>query len=221
VETTGVNLYTKLAHSVVSMDENKAAALAQEVLEKGLNVNLAITRGLIRGMETAGKRYENGEYFIPELLLCSDVFNAGLRILKPHLAENSRIVKQSNTKAVIGVVEGDTHVIGKDMVKVMLETAGFQMIDLGFDVPIYLFMEKALSEGAGLICMSSLMSTSLIGMKDAINLLEKEQVRGKFKVLVGGASVSSDYARAIGADGYAPNAVAAVRTAKKLMKKAI
>jgi dimethylamine corrinoid protein len=212
-------IYKELADSVVTLNEDKVVSLSQEVLEQKLDANQAITCGLIRGMEIVGRKYENDEYFIPELLIGSDVMNAGLRILEPYIKDHEPAGKLPNVKAVIGVMEGDTHVIGKNLVKIMLENAGFQMVDLGPDVPIRQFMERAVKEEAGMICMSSLMSTSLLAMKDVMGLLEKEGVRDRFKVLVGGASVSAAYARSIGADGFAPNAVAAARVAKKLMKQ--
>jgi dimethylamine corrinoid protein len=212
------NIYDELTDSVLELDAKRAVNLANEVLSKGMDVNKAITQGLIRGMEIAGKKYETGEFYIPELIISSDVMYAGMNILKPYSKSEYPAEERCNLRAIIGVIEGDTHEIGKDLVKLMLETAGFQMIDLGTDVPIRRFVDEALIEKIGLICISSLISTSLVGMKDIMDLIEFEGVRDRFKVLVGGASVTPVYARSIGADGYAPNAVAAVRVAKELLE---
>src|SRR5699024_7931143 len=125
---------------------------------------------LVAGMDRAGVLYEEEEYFVTDLLLCSDAMYAGLEILKPHLPENA---EKNKIKGVIGVVEGDTHDIGKNLVKIMMETAGFEMIDLGRDVPLQKFVDTAKDEGARLICLSTLMTTTMGGMETVIHLLEE------------------------------------------------
>jgi len=215
---TKFNVIEELAKSVVLLDDAKAVNLAKKVIADGIDIDMAITSGLVRGMAMAGEKYEKGEYFVPELLVASDVMNAGLNILRPGPKASNTAAGFANPKVVIGVIEGDVHEIGKNLVKLMLETAGFQIIDLGPDVPIRKFMETAVTEDAGLICLSGMMSTSLLGMKDVINMLNKEGLRKRFRVMVGGACVSAAYAHEIGADGYAGNAMAAVREAKSLMK---
>ena len=149
-----------------------------------------------------------------DLLLCSDAMYAGLDILRPCLPEEEGEAKH---KGVIGVVEGDTHDIGKNLVKIMLETAGFDMIDLGRDVPLRKFVDTAREEGAEFICMSTLMTTTMGGMQDVIRILEEEGMRQQMKVMVGGGPVSQKYADKIGADGYSQNAVEAVKLAKRLL----
>ncbi|MGD9117093.1 MAG: corrinoid protein [Dehalococcoidia bacterium] len=204
-----------LANSVIEMAEKKAVRLCEEALQNNIDPYLAISQGLARGMEVMGQGYEKGTCFVPELLLASDAMYAGMNVLRPHL----KVTKDSaNYKVVIGVTEGDTHDIGKNLVKIMLEADGFQMIDLGADVPLNRFVETAVAEKADMICLSSLMSTTMLRMADFITMLSEEGVRERFKVMVGGACVSPSFARRIGADGYAPDALAAVRKARALLE---
>ena len=148
------------------------------------------------------------------MLLCSDAMYVGLDILRPYLPEESG---EGKIKGVIGVVEGDTHDIGKNLVKIMMETAGFEMIDLGRDVPLEQFIETAKEEEADLICMSTLMTTTMGGMETVIQMLEDAGMRDKVKVMIGGGPISQKYADKIGADGYSQNAVEAVKLAKRLL----
>jgi corrinoid protein of di/trimethylamine methyltransferase len=202
-----------LAHAVVEMEENKAVELAREAMECGIDPYAAMD-GLSKGMEMVVKKYESGEYFIPELIVCSDTLYAGLKILKPHLGSRSA---KSLGRAVIGVVEGDIHDIGKNLVKLMLEFSGLEIYDLGRDVPLRTFLEESGKVGAHLICMSTLMTTSMSGMEEVIAMLGAEGVRERYKVMIGGGPISQKYADRIGAEGYAPNAAAAVKKAKELL----
>lgn len=208
----------KLANAVITMNEEEAVRLAGEAIEKGVDPYLVIDKGLARGMEIMGEEYENGSCFIPELLLASDTMYAGINVLSPYIKAGRENSESRVYRAIMGVIEGDTHDIGKNIVKVMFEARGFQITDLGRDVPIHRFVEAAATEQADIICMSSLISTTMLGMGDVIDLLVKEGIREKFKVMVGGACVSQSFASRIGADGYAPDAIAAVRKARKLLK---
>ena len=170
--------------------------------------------GLVDGMNKASDLYDEEEYFVTDILLCSDAMYAGLDVLKPHLpVEDS---KGDKVKVVIGVVEGDTHDIGKNLVKIMLDTAGFEMYDLGRDVPLDNFVNKAIEVGASVICMSTLMTTTMDGMRSVIEKLKEKGIRDNIKVMVGGSPISQKYANEIGADGYSSNAVEAVKLAKRL-----
>jgi len=209
-------VYKNLSDAVVNMDEDAAIAGANTVVEKGYDAYQAIDKGLADGMERAGKLFDEEEYFVPELIICSDAMNAGIGILKPHLKQEEAKKKH---KAVIGVVEGDTHDIGKNLVRIMLESAGFELIDLGRDVPPSVFVDKAIENEAELILMSSLMTTTMDGMAAAVKILNDKNVRGKFKVAVGGGPVSKAFADRIGADGYAKNAAEAVRLCKEFAKE--
>lgn len=164
-------------------------------------------------MQRAADLYEREEYFIPELLLCSDAMYNGLDILRPHL-EKSETQKH---KIVIGVIEGDTHDIGKNLVRIMLEAAGYEMHDLGRDVALQKFVDKAKEINADVIAISTLMTTTMPGMGRVIEMLETEGLRDRIKVIVGGAPISPAFARKIGADGYAANAVDAVKLVDRLM----
>jgi len=207
-------LFQELSDAVVDMDEDKAVATAREVVDLGLDAYLAIERGLSAGMERAGVLFDEEEYFIPELLMCSDAMYAGMDVLKPHLRLDGVAEKH---KVVIGVVQGDTHDIGKNLVKIMLETSGFEVTDLGRDIPPARFVEKAKEIGAGIIALSTLMTTTMDGMAAVVRQLSEEGIRERFKVIVGGGPLSQGFADRIGADGYAVNAADAIRLARSLV----
>lgn len=210
-------LLAKLAECVVEIEEEEAADISREYLDAGYPALDGIMHGLVEGMNQASRLYEEEEYFVTDLLLCSDAMYAGLEILKPYLPAEKDETKK---KGVIGVVEGDTHDIGKNLVKIMMETAGFDMIDLGRDVPLQKFVDTAAEQNAELICMSTLMTTTMGGMETVIHLLEEAGIRDKVKVMIGGGPISQKYADKIGADGYSQNAVEAVKLAKRLLKTA-
>lgn len=207
-------LFKYLSDAIVEMEEEKTVTISNTIIEEKIDAYEAIEKGLSDGMNRAGQLYEEEEYFIPELLTCADAMYAGLDILKLHLK-----VKDSGTKnkVVIGVVEGDTHDIGKNLVKIMLETVGFEVIDLGRDIPPCDFVEKAKEVDATLIVLSTLMTTTMEGMKEVISILKKEKLRDQIKVMVGGGPISQGFANKIGADGYAVNASEAAKLALKLV----
>ncbi len=204
-----------LADSVLNMKEELAVQVAREAIEAGLDAFDAINNGLVVGMNQAGELYDQEEYFVPELLICSDALYLGLDILKPHIKREDAAGK---APCVIGVVEGDTHDIGKNLVKIMLDVSGFEIHDLGRNVPLADFVEKAKAVDAALICLSTLMTTTMEGMATVIEMLEEEGIRDRFKVMVGGGPISQAFADRIGADGYAANASRAVAVAKSLCK---
>lgn len=206
-------LLKRLSDAVVDMDENEAVAIANEVIEQEVDAYEAIEKGLSDGMERAGRLFEEEEYFIPELLMCSDTMYAGMDVLKPHLKVGGDGPKR---RVVIGVIEGDTHDIGKNLVKIMLETSGFDVIDLGRDIPPAEFVSKAREVDADIIALSTLMTTTMEGMNRVVKLLEEENIRDRFKVIVGGGPISQGFANKIGADGYAVNAADAVKLAQRL-----
>lgn len=206
--------FSKLADAVVEMQEEEVVKIAREVVEQQIDAYEAIEQGLARGMERAGKLFEDEEYFIPELLLCSDAMYAGLDVLKLHLKADEQGEKK---KIIIGVVEGDTHDIGKNLVKIMLETSGFEVFDLGRDVPPQLFVDKAKEVNADIIAMGTLMTTTMDVMGRVVDILKAESIRERYKVMVGGAPISQSFADRIGADGYAANAGAAVKLARRLL----
>ncbi|MDR1061468.1 MAG: corrinoid protein [Clostridiales bacterium] len=214
IQSRESELHRGLSDAVFDMEEDRAERLAREVVAEGHDAYAAIDSGLARGMERAGQLFEDGEYFVPELILCSDAMYRGLDVLKPHLKTDGQAAKH---KAVIGVIEGDTHDIGKNLVRIMTEAGGFELVDLGRDVAPAAFVERALAEGAELILISTLMTTTMAGMAKVVELLRERGVRDRFKVMVGGGPVSQAFAAKIGADGYARNAAEAVRLAKSLV----
>jgi len=207
-------LLEKLSECVVEMEDEEVVDAANEYVEAGYPALDGIMEGLVDGMNKASDLYDEEEYFVTDLLLCSDAMYSGIDILKPHLPVEEN--KGEKLKIVIGVVEGDTHDIGKNLVKIMLDTAGFEMYDLGRDVPLDNFVDKAIEVGASLICMSTLMTTTMDGMRIVIEKLKEKGIRNNVKVMVGGSPISQKYANEIGADGYSANAVGAVKLAKRL-----
>jgi len=207
-------LFKALSDAVVGMEEDLARQLAIEAVERKIDAYTAIERGLVDGMGRAGELFESEEYFIPELLLCSDAMYAGLDILRPHLKIED--ANQRRFKVVIGVVEGDTHDIGKNLVKIMLEASGFDVIDLGRDIPPQQFVETAVSENADVIALSTLMTTTMDAMAEVVERLQKTNLRERFKVIVGGGPISPAFADRIHADGYANSAPNAVKLVKQL-----
>jgi corrinoid protein of di/trimethylamine methyltransferase len=207
-------LFQALSDAVVGMDEDRARELALEAVERGIDAYKAIERGLVDGMGRAGELFESEEYFIPELLLCSDAMYVGLDILRPHLKVED--ANQRRFKVVIGVVEGDTHDIGKNLVRIMLEASGFDVIDLGRDIPVQRFVDTAVTENADVIALSTLMTTTMDAMAEVVDKLENSNLRARFKVIVGGGPISPAFAKRIHADGYANSAPNAVKLVKQL-----
>lgn len=208
-------LLAKLSECVVEMEEEEIAEVAKEYIDAGYPAFDGIMDGLVDGMDKVSELYDAEEYFVTDVLLCSDAMYVALDILKPHLPVEESAKKP---KAVIGVVEGDTHDIGKNLVKIMLDTAGFEMYDLGRDVPLDSFVEKAEKIDAQFVCMSTLMTTTMDGMRVVIEKLKEKGIRDKVKVLIGGSPISQKYADEIGADGYSVNAVKAVQLAKSFLE---
>lgn len=209
------NILQELAGAVINMEENVARNVAQDAIDAGIEAHEAINEGLVKGMKIVGDKYEQQEYFIPEVLLCSDAMMAGLEVVRPHLpVDDSRVAE----KVVIGVVQGDTHDIGKNLVKIMLEASGYEVYDLGRNVPLKDFVEKALEVGSRIIGMSTLMTTTMDGMQAVIEDLKKRGIRDEFLVVVGGGPISPAFAKNIGADLYAPDANSAVRKLNELLE---
>ncbi|VEH01831.1 Methionine synthase [Slackia heliotrinireducens] len=208
-------LIQKMYDCVVEMEDEEVVDVCNEYLEAGYDAYDGIMEGLVAGMNRASELYDEEEYFVTDVLLCSDALYAGLDVLRPHL--KSEEADGQRKKVVIGVVEGDTHDIGKNLVKIMLETAGFEIYDLGRDVPLDDFVTKAKEVDADIIAMSTLMTTTMGGMGEVVKKLEEAGIRDKVKVMVGGSPVSRRFADEIGAEGYSRNAVEAVKMAKELV----
>lgn len=211
---TKEELIAELGRCVLEMEDEEVVDVAREYAAAGHDPAEGVLRGLVSGMNGAARLYEEEEYFVPELLMCSSAMYNGLEVLKPLIPKGAGA---SKGKVVIGVVEGDTHDIGKNLVKVMLEAGGYETVDLGRDVPPARFVDAAVGEGAQVIALSTLMTTSMPNMRRVIELLEERGVRDRFKVIVGGGPVSQAYADTIGADAYSTDAVDAVRVVDLLL----
>ena len=209
------DMLKKLADCVCDMEDEEIVDAVQEYLAAGYDPQEGLLNGLVEGMRRASELYEEGEYFVPELIVCSDAMYTGIGEIQKALPEGAQ---ETIGKVVIGVVEGDTHDIGKNLVRIMLETGGFEVHDLGRDVPISAFVQYVKDHDVDILCMSSLMTTTMPGMEQVIIELKKEGLRDKVKVMVGGAPVSAAFAEKIGADGYTRSAIEAVAFAKKLVE---
>jgi 5-methyltetrahydrofolate--homocysteine methyltransferase len=185
----------------------------QAALASGESADVILNKALIAAMDEVGKRFEEGDFFVPEMLIAARAMQAGLRLLKPHLAEGG--VKAAG-KIAIGTVKGDLHDIGKNLVAMMLEGAGFEVKDLGVDVTPQAFVQAA-QEGAQIIGMSALLTTTMSNMQGTIDALKAAGLREQVKVVIGGAPVTDAYARQIGADAYAPDASSATRVVRGLL----
>ena len=185
----------------------------KQALAEGIGADVILKEALIAAMDEVGRQYEEGDMFVPEMLVAARAMQAGLTLLKPHLVGGGT---ESAGKVAIGTVKGDLHDIGKNLVAMMLEGAGFEIMDLGVDVPPQAFVD-AVGKGAQIIGMSALLTTTMSNMGATIEALKAAGVRGKVKVMVGGAPVTQDFANQIGADGFAADASSATRLARELL----
>ncbi|MDR2755382.1 MAG: cobalamin-dependent protein [Planctomycetaceae bacterium] len=200
-------IFERLSQAVVDMDETLAEKIATMIVHEGLDCTKAIETGLGEGMARVGKLYETGEYFIPDLLVCADALQKASDILKTGLYQ----YPLSKGRVVIGTIYGDTHDLGKNIVTLFMTSAGYEVLDLGKDVPARLFVDEAVKWNADIIAISTLMTTTMKNIKDVIDLLVTEKKREQFWVMLGGKPISYNFAAKIGADGYAQNAVQAVK----------
>ena len=199
--------------NVIDGQAPQVQAGVQAALAQGVAAEEILHKGLIAAMDEVGRRFEEGDFFVPEMLIAARAMQAGLSILKPYLAEGGI---EAAGRVAIGTVKGDLHDIGKNLVAMMLEGAGFEVDDLGVDVDPQAFV-KAAQEGAQIIGMSALLTTTMSNMQNTITALKAAGVRDKVKVIIGGAPVTDAYTKHIGADAFAPDASSAVRTVKQLL----
>jgi 5-methyltetrahydrofolate--homocysteine methyltransferase len=194
------------------MDEVKK--LTQDMLEEGESPEVILNQGLIPAMEQIGARFKKGDIYIPEVLIAARAMHAGMAILKPILSKSNSPMAG---KIVIGTVKGDLHDIGKNLVIMMLEGGGFEVVDLGVDVPVEKFLRAVNEHHPQVVAMSALLTTTVMEMKNTIQAIEWAGLRNQVKTIVGGAPVTEKFARDIGADGYAPDAASAVDKVKELI----
>ena len=206
-------LIEKIYKGVISGSVPDTEGSVQEALDADLAPEVVLNEGLIAAMDEVGQRFEAGEYFVPEMLIAGRAMKAGIEKLRPLLAASGI---EPLGKAVIGTVKGDLHDIGKNLVAMMLEGAGFEVIDAGADVTPEAFLEAVKTQSPDIVGMSALLTTTMTGASDVIKLLEESGRRDKVKVMFGGAPVTQEYVDQIGGDGYAPDAASAAKKAKEL-----
>lgn len=208
---------SEIFNAIVDGDASTAKQSVQSALAAGIDAEIVLNEGLVASMKEVGRLFEEGEYFVPEMLISARAMQAGMNILRPVLIEQD--IKPSG-KVVIGTVRGDLHDIGKNLVSMMLEGAGFQIVDLGTDVAPEKFLEAVAEHKPDILGMSALLTTTMNNIKATIRYFEEKGIRRDVKIIIGGAPITQAYADEIGADGFAPDASQAAALAKRLMGKA-
>ena len=206
--------FKAIGDALVACDQPKVLELVKSGLIQGVSAKDLLNQGLIAGMDVVGGRMENEEMFIPEVLMAAKAMGAAVNVLKPLLAESD---VSSQGKVVIGTVKGDLHDIGKNLVAMMLESAGIEVYNLGVDVAPDKFVNEIKTKNANILALSALLTTTMPMMRETVAAVAKAGIREKVKILVGGAPVTQSFAMEIGADGYAPDAGSATRLAKSLL----
>jgi corrinoid protein of di/trimethylamine methyltransferase len=209
-------LFKKMATSIIDGDSDEAVSLAKQSVAAGVDPLDAITKGYVIGVNTVGEAFGRGDAFLPELVMAGEAMKAAVTTLDPEMKKRGTERKMLG-KVVIATVEGDIHEIGKSLVATMLGASGFEVFDLGVDTPSDKIIGKALEVNADIIAMSALLTTTMVKQREVIEELEKEGLRKRVKVMVGGAPVTREWVTTIGADGYSEDAIGAVMLAKQLL----
>lgn len=201
-----MSILSQISEFIQAGHMKKVKELVQQALDNGEKAADILNQGLLDGMNIIGEKFKNNEVFVPEVLLTARAMNAGIAILKPHLAASGL---EAKGVAVLGTVKGDLHDIGKNLVKIMLEGKGLEVIDLGVDVSAERFIDEAIAHNAKIICCSSLLTTTMGEMKRVVEVAQEKGIREQVKIMVGGAPVNQAFCDAIGADAYTPDAASA------------
>jgi len=209
-------LFQEMAQSIIEGDSDVSAELARRAVDQGINPLEAISEGFVRGVNKVGEDFAKGDAFLPELVMAGEAMKAAVAVLEPELARRGT-ERTMLGKVILCTVEGDIHEIGKTLVGTMLSSAGFKVFDLGVDVPVMKVVEKAREVNADIVAMSALLTTTMVHQKDVIEALEDIGIRSKVKVMVGGAPVTKEWVKQIGADGYSEDAIGAIKVAKQLL----
>ena len=212
---TKEELLEQLKNGVVEYEEDTVREAAQQALDDGYDPLEMIMDGLAAGMEVVGGLYDRNEYFVPEVLMCADALYAGLDILRPHVPKHRE--GGLNAQVVIGSIQGDVHDIGKNLVKMMFDVAGWEVHDLGRDVPLEKFVEERMRTDSEVVAMSAMMTTTMLGMKKVIQMIKEKNPN--VAIMLGGAPVTQDVAKLFGADGYAESAGNAVSEGIKMISR--
>jgi corrinoid protein of di/trimethylamine methyltransferase len=208
--------FEKMAQSVIEGDPEEAEALAKQALEEGLDPLQCITAGFVVGVNKVGDDFGTGLAFLPELVMAGDAMKAAVNILEPEMAKTGAS-REIHGKVVLATVEGDIHEIGKTLVATLLSASGFDVVDMGVNVPTAKIIEKAQEIDADIVALSALLTTTMVKQDDVIKALEAKGMRDKVKVMVGGAPITREWVEKIGADGYSEDASGAVKVAKELL----
>jgi len=211
-----VEVLARLRDCVVNLDIDGVRRAAREAIDAGVTPYEAVMDGMAKGMEVVGQKYEAGEYFLAELIMAGETMKEGLSVLQPYMKTGDM---KHIGKVVIGTVEGDLHDIGKNVVITLLTASGFEVIDLGVDVPAEKFVEAVKQYKPDIVAMSALLTTTMVNMAKVIKALEQAGLRDKVKIIVGGAPLTEEYAKQIGADAYGRDAVEGVNICKKWVSK--
>jgi corrinoid protein of di/trimethylamine methyltransferase len=209
--------YTEISDAIVNLDEEKAIKYAKVAIEDKIDLLEVIEKGYANGIRRVGELWEEGEYFLPELMKGAQIMQDCLDLIIPHLKKESS--KLSKGTIVIATIEGDIHSIGKTIVGTMLRAYGFEVFDLGADVPAEKIVEFAIEKNADIIGVSALLTTTMIGQKRVVDILKDKKLNKRFKVILGGAPVTNSWVKECNADGYAENAIEAVKLIESLIKK--
>jgi corrinoid protein of di/trimethylamine methyltransferase len=212
-----MSVIDQIIEATVAGDVQKSAELAQKVLGEGINPMEAIENGYAKAMRIVGDKFSRMEIYLPELMMSADAVKAGFEVIKPHLSQEQR--KANRGTIVLGTIQGDLHDLGKNIVKTMFESSGFVVHDLGCDVPVRSFIDKAEEVGADIIAASAILTTTMVYMPDISRVLNEMGKREKYKILVGGGPVTPEFAKRADSDGYAENAAEGVKIAQDLMGK--
>jgi trimethylamine corrinoid protein len=210
------DLFQSMAQSIIDGEAEVAAQLAQEAIDRGIDPLEAINQGFVVGVDHVGDQFSCGNAFLPELVMAGEAMKAAIAVLEPEMARMGT-KRQVYGKVVLATVQGDIHDIGKTLVGTMLSAGGFEVIDLGVDVPIKTIVDKARQEEADIVAVSSLLTTTMVHQRDVVKAVAEQGLRPRVKVMVGGAPVTREWVAEIGADGYSEDAVGAVSVAKQLM----
>jgi len=210
------DMFQKMSQSIIDGDSDAAVVLAKQAVESGINPLEAIAKGFVVGVNQVGASFASGQAFLPELVMAGEAMKAAISTLEPEMAKRG-MERQMLGKVVLATVEGDIHEIGKSLVGTMLSASGFQVYDLGVDVPAAKIITKAREVNPHIVALSALLTTTMVKQREVIEALEKEGLRSKVKVMVGGAPVTREWVKNIGADGYSEDAIGAVAEAKRLV----
>jgi len=209
-----MELLQDIANAIINGKAPDTEKLVQQAIDSDIPVKDVLNQGLIAGMDVVGKKFKNNEFYVPEVLIAARAMKTGMKLLKPLLAESGI---EPIAKLALGTVKGDLHDIGKNLVAMMLEGAGFEIIDLGVDVSPEKFISAIKEDNAQVVGMSALLTTTMLNMKNTIEALNNDGLRNSVKIVIGGAPVTQSYADEIGADGYAADAASAVSEVKRLL----